>query len=91
MKRTVNLDNYNLILVRDVENFNGYGTQEDDILRVILLNNKHSIEDFNKAIQHARMLEQENIEENGNDWEYILLHLDDFDFFELDGYRSIYM
>ena len=51
----------------------------------IMLNKKHSVDDFQKAMWEARERNEEEIEEFGNDLEVVLGDLDpSFDWFELE-------
>lgn len=72
----VDLNNYQLILVRD----------EDDypIMYPILINKKHSLEDFQEAIYYAKNVHSHDIEFYGEPWYYIRQELkNDYDFIEL--------
>ena len=73
----IDLDNDRLVNVRDSSEKVFYGA--------FLLNNKHSINDFQNAIYEARNKHEEEIEENGDDWVYIFGDklFENFDYIEL--------
>ena len=50
----------------------------------ILLNNKHSVKDFQNAIDKIKVEIQDSIAEYGDDWVQISQKLTDFDFIELE-------
>lgn len=66
----MNIFDYRLISKNDYNSF-------------ILLHNKHKVKDFQKAIDTARDIECENIRKFGDDWQYIIKHLNEFDYIEL--------
>lgn len=72
---------YTLITLRDSYN-------NDNVLGAVLLNNKHSIQDFQNAIYKAKDKHSDEIYEYGNDWEYISQDLEDFDYIEVGCYES---
>lgn len=65
-------DNYNIVELRDCYN--------DEPVSTILLNKKHSIEDFQDAINKAKEKHGDDIQKYGNDWEFIEEELDGFDY-----------
>ena len=68
-------ENYNLVELKDCDN---WSTD-----RILLLNKKHSIEDFQDAIYKAKDNHEEERLTYGNDWEYISEDLDSFDYYEI--------
>lgn len=68
-------EDYNLVDIQDWE------TGKTD--RTILLNKKHSIEDFQDAIYKAKDNHEEERLTFGNDWDYISEDLEDFDYYEI--------
>ena len=52
-------------------------------LGLILLNNKHSIGDFQDAIDRAKEKHEQDIEDYGDDWSFISEELNDFDYYEI--------
>jgi len=73
-------NNYTLIALRDCYN-------EDTIYGVIYLNNKHSIQDFQNAINKAKEKRVDEIDEYGDDWSFISEELTDFDYIEVGCYE----
>ena len=72
----INLEDYKLILKLDCNDRSFYG--------VILLNKKHTVEEFQKEIYRAKEQARKEIEENGDDWYYITQNISkDFDYIEL--------
>lgn len=57
---------------------------EDTLDCVILLNNKHSVEDFQNAINKSREDHAEEIDKYGDDWAFIEEGLDDFDYYVVE-------
>lgn len=75
----MDLDNYRAILVRDIGDY-------DTIYEVILLNYKHTVEEFQNEINRIRNEHKEEIQLYGNDWEIIKANLDNkFDWVELNS------
>lgn len=72
----INLDNYNV--VKMIDNYDW------TITGVILLNNKHNIDDFRDAIKQAKIKHEDDIYEYGCDWDFIEQELDDYDYIVLD-------
>ena len=72
--------NYTLIALRD-------SYDNDNILGVVYLNNKHSIQDFQNAIYKAKEKRADEIYEYGDDWTYISEELTDFDYIEVGCYE----
>ena len=73
-------NNYRLVALRD-------SYDNDNILGVIYLNNKHSIQDFQNAIYKAKEKRADEIYEYGDDWTYISEELTDFDYIEVGCYE----
>lgn len=74
----ISLDDYKILILRDSSDFDvSYGA-------VMLNIKKHTIEEFQNTIYNARIKYEKEIEENGNDWEYIKEELVNFDYFEID-------
>ena len=71
-------ENYRLVALVD-------SWDNDKILGVIYLNNKHSLEDFQDAIYKAKEKREDDIYEYGKDWEFISEELDDFDYIETNA------
>lgn len=69
-------DNYNIVELRDC--------WDDKPVSTIFLNKKHSIDDFQDAINKSKEKHEEEISKYGNDWEYIEQELDDFDYMIID-------
>lgn len=65
-------DNYNIIEIRDC--------YDDDTIFIAFLNKKHSIEEFQGAINKAKIKRQEDIQKYGDDWTWIEEELEDFDY-----------
>lgn len=72
----VDLSNYEVFTLRDVQD-------TEMIYNIILLNKKHSAQEFQKAINNGKEKHAEEIGLWGCDWEYIKEELGDFDFIEL--------
>ena len=72
--------NYTLIALRD-------SYDDDTTLGMILLNNKHSIQDFQNAINKAKEKRADEIYEYGDDWSFISEELTDFDYIEVGCYE----
>ena len=72
--------NYTLIALRD-------SYDNDNVLGVVYLNNKHSIQDFQNAIYKAKEKRADEIYEYGDDWTYISEELTDFDYIEVGCYE----
>lgn len=73
-------NNYTLIALRD-------SYDKDNILGVVYLNNKHSIQDFQNAIYKAKEKRADEIYEYGDDWSFISEELTDFDYIEVGCYE----
>lgn len=74
----MNLENYNIIYKKDCND-------SDIIYGIILLNKKHTIEEFQKEIYRAKKEAYEEIQEFGDDWYYIQAHMNkDFDYIEIN-------
>ena len=73
-----NLLDYRIVLLKDI--YSG----ED--LGAIYLNNKHTTDDFQNAINRAKETRADDIAKYGDDWSYISDELikEDFDFIEVD-------
>lgn len=69
--------NYRLVVLRDSCDY-------DNVLGAVYLNYKHSIQDFQNAINKAKEKRQDEIYEFGDDWSIISEELGDFDYFEVD-------
>lgn len=65
-------DNYNVVELRDC--------YDEEVVNIIMLNKKHSIEDFQDAINKAKEKHQDDIQKYGDDWSWIEEELDDFDY-----------
>lgn len=73
----MNLEDYKIIEKRDCNT--------GEVLGLIALNKKHTIEEFQKEIYRAKKEASEEIEMFGDDWYYITAHMKkNFDFIELD-------
>ena len=72
--------NYTLIALRD-------SYDNDNVLGVVYLNNKHSIQDFQNAIYKAKEKRADDIYTYGDDWTYISEELTDFDYIEVGCYE----
>ena len=72
----INLNDYRVVELRD-------SYDDDNILGMILLNNKHSIQDFQNAVNQAKEKRREEIDEYGDDWTYISEELGDYDYIEI--------
>lgn len=73
----IDLNDYRVVELRD-------SYDNDNILGVVLLNNKHTIDDFQNAIYKAKEEWKNEIYEYGCDWEFISRLLEDFDYIELN-------
>ena len=71
------LDSYRVVLLKD-------SYDEETLLKVILLNNKHGVKDFQNAIYDAKEKYKEDIQKYGDDWQFISQGLEDFDYIEVD-------
>lgn len=71
----INLEKYYITQLKDYNN--------NTIDLIILLNKKHSINEFQKAINDAKDNHYEDIQENGDDWYYISQELENFDYIEI--------
>lgn len=67
--------NYNFVEVRDC--------YDEKIITTLYLNNKHSIEAFQDAINKAKEKHAKDIEMYGDDWSFISEELDEFDYYIL--------
>lgn len=74
----INLNDYRVVELRD-------SYDDDNILGIILLNNKHSIQDFQNAVNQAKEKRREEIDEYGDDWNFISEELGDFDYIDIDS------
>lgn len=74
----INLNDYRVVELRD-------SYDDDNILGMILLNNKHSIQDFQNAVNQAKEKRREEIDEYGDDWAYISEELGDYDYIDIDS------
>lgn len=74
----INLNDYRVVELRD-------SYDDDDILGMILLNNKHSIQDFQNAVNQAKEKRREEIDEYGDDWNFISEELGYFDYIDIDS------
>lgn len=72
----IDLNNYRVVELRD-------SYDDDTTLGMILLNNKHSIQDFQNAVNQAKEKRREEIDEYGDDWTYISEELRDYDYIEI--------
>jgi len=54
------------------------------VLGVILLHNKHSINELQDAINKAKEKWADEINEYGDDWYYISQELEDFDYMDVE-------
>ena len=75
----IDIENYNLILLRDSEDFN-------KILHAVLLECTENVDDFQDAINNAKVKHEEDIAKYGDDWQFISQELADFDYIDLDVY-----
>lgn len=73
----MNIEDYKIILKKDCNS-------STEIYGIILLNKKHTVEEFQKEIQRAKQEAYEEIQEFGDDWYYITQHIKGFDYIELD-------
>ena len=73
-------NNYTLIALKD-------SYDNDNVLGVVYLNNKHSIQDFQNAIYKAKEKRADEIYEYGDDWSFISEELTDFDYIEVGCYE----
>jgi len=77
---------YRAVEIKDANN-------EETVYRIIMLNNKHSVADFQQAIYDAYERNEEEISQYGDDVEVILGDIDpSFDWYELnydDDYLTI--
>ncbi len=72
----INLDNYKVILKKDCYSDTTYG--------IILLNKKHTVEEFQEEINKAKEQAQNEINKYGDDWYFITKYISkDFDYIEL--------
>ena len=70
-------DNYRAVELRDASS--------GEVYRIIMLNNKHSVADFQNAMNEAYDRNREQIMEYGDDVETVLEDIDpSFDWFELN-------
>lgn len=70
-KNLININDYRLVFLLDCDN-------------VILLNKKHTIEEFQEEVNRAKEKAREDIREYGDDWYYIQMNMNkDFDYIEL--------
>ena len=70
----INLEDYKVIVKKDCND-------SDLIYGFILLNKKHTVEEFQKEIYRAKKEAREEIDMFGDDWYYITAHINkDFDF-----------
>lgn len=74
----INLNDYRVVELRD-------SYDDDNILGIILLNNKHSIQDFQNAVNQAKEKRREEIDEYGDDWNFISEELGNFDYIDIDS------
>jgi hypothetical protein len=65
-------DKYNIVELRDC--------YDGEAVNTIMLNKKHSIEDFQDAINKAKEKHEDDIQKYGDDWSWIEEELDDFDY-----------
>ena len=72
----IDLNNYRIVKI--------YDNYDWEITGALLLNNKHNVEDFRKAIHKAKEKHEEDIYNYGFDWEYIEEELDNFDYYKFD-------
>ena len=72
----INLNDYRIVELRD-------SYDNDNILGMILLNNKHNIQDFQNAVNQAKEKRRKEIDEYGDDWTYISEELRDYDYIEI--------
>ena len=75
MNMIIDLNNYRLVRVCDCNDLHYYFS--------ILLNKKHSADEFQKRIDELRVELAESIAEYENDWVQIEKHLTNFDYIEL--------
>lgn len=69
----ININNYRVVFLLDCDN-------------VILLNKKHTIEEFQEEVNRAKEKAKEDIRKYGDDWNYIQMNMSkDFDYIELYG------
>ena len=61
-----------------------YDSYDMELIGLVALNNKHSIEDFQNAINKAKQKYIDEIIEFGDDWSYIEKELDNFDYYTID-------
>ena len=67
----ININDYRLVFLLDSDN-------------VILLNKKHTIEEFQEEVNRAKEKAKEDIKKYGDDWYYIQINMNkDFDYIEL--------
>lgn len=58
----------------------------NEVYTIIMLNNKHSVKDFQDEINRAREERQEDINKYGDDWTYISESISkNFDWYELES------
>lgn len=71
------MENYRAIIIRDCSDYSS-------ILGIIMLNNKNSIESFQKEIDRIKEEKHKEIAEYGDDFEIIKENIStDFDWFEI--------
>lgn len=73
--------NYRLVELRDSCDY-------ENVIGAVYLNYKHSIQDFQNAINKAKEKRQDEIYEFGDDWSIISEELGNFDYFETDTNAS---
>lgn len=67
----INLNDYQLVFLRDTN-------------MVILLNKKHTVEEFQEEVNRAKEKAQDDIKKYGDDWYFISQNISkDFDYIEL--------
>lgn len=67
----INLNDYQLVFLRDTN-------------MVILLNTKHTVEEFQEEVNRAKEKAQDDIKKYGDDWYFISQNISkDFDYIEL--------
>lgn len=77
------LENFRAVLLKDF--------YTDEIGKIILLNNKHSIKDFEEEINRVKNKYINEINEYGDDLTIILSNISkDFEWYSLDGKGEIY-
>lgn len=74
--KEININNYRVVFLLDCDN-------------IILLNKKHTIEEFQEEINRAKEKAKEDIRKYGDDWNYIQMNMSkDFDYIELYSERE---